>query len=205
MRRCWDDPSYKVYGHALERAVGGGQCQPLLGNLRWSPCIAGQHQRFWVETWFQRMAGQGGEKEAGMKKGMPYSASNSREQVKHWHCRPGCTDPHRMTSYWSLILTFYQYLGRIYEESWSGKITLGAYLQFEAIVAPAFPFAFLTWTMGRGFNSWMKVEEGKLKAIGEIVQMLHNARFCHLSTTSPVPWQLNEWSTHQWFPDPPVN
>ena len=28
------------------------------------------------------MAGQGGENEAGMKKGMPYSASNSREQVK---------------------------------------------------------------------------------------------------------------------------
>ena len=28
------------------------------------------------------MEGQGGEKEAGMKKGMPYSASNSREQVK---------------------------------------------------------------------------------------------------------------------------
>merc|ERR1712013_37602 len=27
----------------------------------------------------------------------------------------------------------------------------------------------------RGFNSWMSVEESKLKAIGEIVQMLHNA------------------------------
>ena len=39
--------------------------------------------------------------------------------------------------------------------------------------------------MGRGFNSWMKVEEGKLKAIGEIVQMLHNARFLHSSTACP--------------------
>ena len=28
------------------------------------------------------MEGQGGEKEGGMKKGVPYSASNSREQVK---------------------------------------------------------------------------------------------------------------------------
>ena len=28
------------------------------------------------------MEGQGGEKEGGMKKGMPYSGSNSREQVK---------------------------------------------------------------------------------------------------------------------------
>ena len=31
--------------------------------------------------------------------------------------------------------------------------------------------------MARGFNSWMMVEDDKLKAIGEIVQMLHNARY----------------------------
>ena len=36
---------------------------------------------FRVETLFQNMEGQGGEKEGGMKKGMPYSGSNSREQV----------------------------------------------------------------------------------------------------------------------------
>ena len=33
MRRCWDDPSYNVYGHALEGAVGGGQWQPLLVHV----------------------------------------------------------------------------------------------------------------------------------------------------------------------------
>ena len=37
--------------------------------------------------------------------------------------------------------------------------------------------------MCRGFNSWMTVEESKLKAIGEIVQMLHNARFSNSAPT----------------------
>ena len=69
------------------------------------------------------MEGQGGEKEGGMKKGMPYSGSNSREQVKtdmglimiadvSVH-----TNPCSMTSCWSPIPTFFQFLARIYGES----------------------------------------------------------------------------------------
>ena len=70
------------------------------------------------------MEGQGGEKEEGVKKGMPYSGSNSREQVKTDMVLiadiPACTNSFRMTSCWSPIPTFFQFLERIYEESLSG-------------------------------------------------------------------------------------
>ena len=55
--------------------------------------------------------------------------------------------------------------------------------------------------MPRGFNSWMMVEDAKLKAIGEIVQMLHNARFLH-NIHSSITTLLKE--LQQYFPDQPV-
>jgi len=77
------------------------------------------------------MEGQGGEKEAVVKKGMPYSGSNSREQD-------------------DLLLEPYSHILSVPGKNIRGKLI-------------------------RGFNSWMMVEDSKLKAIGEIVQMLHNA------------------------------
>ena len=61
-----------------------------------------------------------------------------------------------MTSCWSHILTFYQYLGRIYEESWSGKIT-GSIPPVWSYCCPFFPFCFFNLDHGQGVQ---QLDEG---------------------------------------------
>ena len=166
MRRCWDDPSYNVYGHALEGAVGGGQWQPLLVHVD-HPVQKVNTKDFEWKHDFRAWKGRGERRRLGWRRGCHIVQATVESRWKltlyTW-------------LYWALqddlLLEPYSHILSVPGKNIRGKLIrykiLGAYLQFVAIVATFFLLAIFFGPWAGGSTAGWRLKRASWKQLGRL-------------------------------------